>query len=158
MVCVSGPANGRFICAICSIWQPQHSGWTCHSSYARDAVRPCSSKCAGAAPCQYSQRCLAESMRSSRDCCSLSYHICMSHLAVYCDPGICMLMACRAGLKASQFVLTGYSLLMRLQELSSPVRPYKMLSLRHMFRTRGLTTENLQKAFFRTSDADADVA
>ena len=95
---------------------------------------------------------------SSRDSCILSYHICMSHLAVYCDPSICMLMACRAGLKASQSVLAGYSLLMRLQELTSPVRQYKMLSLRHMFRTRGSTTGNLQKAFFRTSDVDADVA
>ncbi|CAL5219317.1 g1126 [Coccomyxa viridis] len=44
------------------------------------------------------------------------------------------------------------------QELSSPVRQYKMLSLRQMFRSRGSTPGNLQKAFFRTSDADADLA
>lgn len=97
-------------------------------------------------------------VRGPQDSCSLSYHVWMSRLAVCCIPSICMLMACRAGLKASQSGLTGYSLLMRSQELTSPVRQYKMLSLRHMFRTRGSATGNLQKAFFRTSDADADVA
>ena len=44
------------------------------------------------------------------------------------------------------------------QELSSPVRQYKMMSLRHMFRTRGSGPGNLQKAFFRNSDADGDLA
>lgn len=45
-----------------------------------------------------------------------------------------------------------------LQELSSPVRQYKMLSLKQMFRSRGSTPGNLQKAFFRASDADVDLA
>ena len=44
------------------------------------------------------------------------------------------------------------------QEMSQPVRQYKMMSLRQMFRPRGSTPGNLQKAFFRTSDMDADLA